>query len=233
VKSFEHGGEASYRALLSPRDSPAEVSIGGEGVGFIPEIGISKWGGSQLGIRHRGSGRGRIRENNAELHGECGDFSHSYRLLDEERFEFDIILASPPENAQVDFELEIPEGLEFHRQPYRAKRGASIPEEVRGSYAVYGNKSNNGYKTGKFCHIYRPRIIDARGRQVWGRLEVEGGILSVHIPKAWLERASYPVTVDPTIGTSSVGSIRDNFVMEDAEYSGPNLPLIPMETCQG
>jgi len=36
------------------------------------------------------------------------------------------------------------------------------PENVVGSYAVYHrSKKNNGYKNGKICHIFRPKLTDA------------------------------------------------------------------------
>ena len=65
---------------------------------------------------------------------------------------------------------------------------------------------NNKYKTGKFCHIYRPKIFDAAGRWIWGGLEFDGDSLFIIIDEKWLKRARYPVTVDPVIGTSTVGA---------------------------
>jgi hypothetical protein len=49
-------------------------------------------------------------------------------------------------------------------------------------------------------------IIDSRGRRCWGDLSVAGNNLCITIPEAWLSEAEYPVVVDPTIGTTTVGS---------------------------
>jgi hypothetical protein len=49
-------------------------------------------------------------------------------------------------------------------------------------------------------------IIDALGRKVFGDLSVIANELHITIPDAWLSEAKYPVLVDPTIGTTTVGS---------------------------
>lgn len=86
------------------------------------------------------------------------------------------------------------------------------PENVVGSYAIYSAtpKKNytNGkeYKTGKIGHLYRPKITDAKGNEVWGTLNIEKGILTITIPQDFLDKAVYPVTVDPDLGYTSVGA---------------------------
>ena len=77
---------------------------------------------------------------------------------------------------------------------------------LKGSYAVYKKETLLGEGTGKLCHIHRPEIIDARGRRCWGELSVVGNELRIIIPEWWLSEAAYPVIVDPTIGTTTVGS---------------------------
>jgi hypothetical protein len=73
------------------------------------------------------------------------------------------------------------------------------PENVVGSYVVYAseNKINwvggKEYKCGQVGFIYRPRIIDSAGTEVWGDLHIENGILSVIIPQEFLDKAVYPV----------------------------------------
>jgi len=49
-------------------------------------------------------------------------------------------------------------------------------------------------------------IIDARGRRCWGALSIVGDTLGITIPEKWLSEASYPVIVDPTVGTTTVGA---------------------------
>jgi hypothetical protein len=41
---------------------------------------------------------------------------------------------------------------------------------------------------------------------VWGDVSVEGDKLVITIPETWLSHAVYPVVVDPTVGTSTVGA---------------------------
>jgi hypothetical protein len=56
------------------------------------------------------------------------------------------------------------------------------------------------------CHIHRPKIIDARGAWCWGSIQVASDILRITIPEQWLSEAVYPVVVDPTIGSTTIGS---------------------------
>jgi hypothetical protein len=65
-------------------------------------------------------------------------------------------------------------------------------------------------------------IIDARGRRVWGDLSVKGNRLCITIPETWLSEAEYPVVVDPTIGTATVGSQ----YLWDADPPEPWVPLM-------
>ena len=77
---------------------------------------------------------------------------------------------------------------------------------LKGSYAVYSKDTLLGEGTGKLCHIHRPEIIDARGRRCWGDLSIVENCLCISIPENWLSEATYPVIVDPTVGTTTVGS---------------------------
>jgi hypothetical protein len=54
--------------------------------------------------------------------------------------------------------------------------------------------------------LHRPEIIDARSRRCWGELSIVGNELRITIPANWLSEAKYPVVVDPTVGTTSVGT---------------------------
>jgi hypothetical protein len=97
--------------------------------------------------------------------------------------------------------MEGAEGFDFFRQPDFVK-----DPFLKGSYAVYKKETLAGEGTGKLCHIHRPLIIDSRGRRVWGELSVDGDRLCIAVPETWLSGAEYPVIVDPTIGTATVGS---------------------------
>ena len=87
------------------------------------------------------------------------------------------------------------------------------PENVVGSYAVYFNKRHGKYKTGKLCHIYRPKLIDDNGAEKWADLHIDPAtkILTITMDSAWLDKAAYPVTVDPTFGYTSAGSSSANY----------------------
>ena len=88
----------------------------------------------------------------------------------------------------------------------------SRPEDVVGSYAVYHKYKKDhvvgevNYGTGKLFHIYRPKIIDASGREVWAKLSFSNGKLGVTVPQNFIDTATYPVRVDPTFGYTSIGA---------------------------
>jgi len=80
------------------------------------------------------------------------------------------------------------------------------PENVVGSYAVYhAYKMNNEYKTGKAFHIYRPKVTDSAGNEVWCNLKISDGFLKIEIPQDFLDNAIYPIVIDPTFGFETKG----------------------------
>jgi hypothetical protein len=123
---------------------------------------------------------------------------------DEGGYEFEVVLNEEPDSNVIQFTIQT-KGLDFFYQPELSQEeideGASRPDNVVGSYAVYCSalKTNieggNLYKCGKVGHIYRPWVVDAEGNGVWGELniDVEAGILSVTIDQDFLDKAVYPV----------------------------------------
>ena len=96
------------------------------------------------------------------------------------------------------------------------------PENVVGSYAAYHQTKGrmndiNGkeYKVGKAFHIYRPKLIDADGWEVWGNLniDIEKGIYEVEIPQDFLDNAVYPIKSNDNFGNES--SAGTEFVPSD------------------
>jgi len=96
------------------------------------------------------------------------------------------------------------------------------PENVVGSYAVYHATRSNmhrskedaeKYKTGKAFHIYRPKAIDSAGNEAWCDLHIdeENRVLTITIPKEFLHKAVYPVTIDPTFGYETAGGSSTDF----------------------
>jgi hypothetical protein len=135
-------------------------------------------------------------------------------------FEFEITLKKKPAKNTVELDIET-KGLKFYYQPpltpEEVAEGAVRPDSVVGSYAAYhANKTSvhrskadaERYKCGKAFHIYRPKIIDANGDWVWAELNIDepNGKLIITVDQDWLNKAIYPVVVDPTFGYESVGS---------------------------
>lgn len=142
-------------------------------------------------------------------------------------FEFEIILKEKPPTNQIILEIET-QGLKCHYQPpltpEEIAEGAVRPDNVVGSYAVYHDSRGSihasaqdaeKYKCGKAFHIYRPKITDANSDWVWAELNIDekAGTLTVTIDQDWLDKAVYPVVVDPTFGYETLGA-------SDAYYSG-------------
>ena len=147
--------------------------------------------------------------------------SHRFTILGDCSFEYDCILLKEPESNVITLRMEGAENFDFLRQPDFLKDPL-----LSGSFAVYKKDTVVGEGTGKLCHIHRPEIIDARGRRCWGELSVVGNELRVTIPENWLGEAKYPVVVDPTVGTTTVGSLTTG---PDPNNSGYDRPWLDCE----
>jgi hypothetical protein len=143
--------------------------------------------------------------------------SHRFTVLGDTAFEYDCILQKPPDENVITLYMEGAENFDFFRQP----DFLSNPM-LAGSFAVYKKETLIGEGTGKLCHIHRPEIIDAIGRRCWGDLSVVDKKLRITIPEWWLSKAVYPVVVDPTIGTTTVGSQ----YLWDNDPPEPWIPLL-------
>ena len=158
---------------------------------------------------------------------------HKFYMTPEGELEYEIILPVKPLKSEWVFNLAFPDGLNFYYQPpltdeidgIRIVTATEIggfdkdgnqtvyrPENVIGSYAVYWNRKNNQYQTGKFCHIMRPLVTDAVGKKIWGRLYVDSiqKTMSISVDPIWLDKATYPVLIDPTIGYNTIGGTQDS-----------------------
>lgn len=146
---------------------------------------------------------------------------HAYPLepkegMEDGGYEIEVYLKEKPETNVFNFTIEGAEELDFFYQPEltpeEIAEGASRPENVIGSYAVYHKTKANhiegqtNYATGKAFHIYRPKAIDANGSEVWAELSYSNGTLTVTVPQDFLDDAVYPVRVDPTFGYSTRGA---------------------------
>ena len=132
--------------------------------------------------------------------------------------ELEIILKTKPDTNKFSIQIET-QNLEFIYQPplteWEKTNGFIRPENVVGSYAVY-HKTKNGvyinkteadkYKCGKAFHIYRPKLIDAKGNTAWADLDISNNVLTIILPQAFLNVAVYPVVVDPNFGYETAGA---------------------------
>jgi hypothetical protein len=206
-----HTRPVTFRQNLN--DFPVQVTLGEK----TPAWGLSRWASSGLrflppddeGFTLRGDKRRLIYKGRRR--------SHRFTILGDTAFEYDCILEREPETNVIILLMEGAEKFDFLRQPDFVK----VPF-LKGSYAVYKKETLVGEGTGKLCHIHRPEIIDSRGRRCWGDLSVIGNELRITIPEAWLCEAKYPVIVDPTIGTTTVGS---QYLWDNHD---PGEPLVPL-----
>jgi hypothetical protein len=141
--------------------------------------------------------------------------SDLYEVVD--GYEFEVILKEPPKSNVVQFTL-VDKNVAYYYQPELTQdeidRGVIRPDNVVGSYAVYATIDTTNYRDGKLyrCgkvgHIYRPKIIDSKGIETWGELNISGGILSVTIPQKFLDTAVYPIrhAAGLTIGNITQGA---------------------------
>ena len=179
------------------------VTIGGKAKDkFIPNLNMSFHNDEffiNLNRRDKDAKTGTVQT--AELDGIDKDIFY----IDENgRFKWDIEFKERPKINSWTWELKHSEGIEFFYQGELTAEeiadGCERPIEVIGSYAVYCNQANNKYKTGKLCHIYRPFCYDTKGNIIYADLKIADGKLTITIDETWLDNATYPVRLDPTIG---------------------------------
>jgi len=143
---------------------------------------------------------------------------HEYYIDDSGRLKWDKLFSACPESMRVRFKVRKSAGIHFFYQGELTAEeiadGCIRPDDIKGSYAVYCDKANNKYKTGKLCHIPRPFVIDASGNREWCVMTYEEisdveGILSITLPESFMHSADYStgaVRLDPTIGYSTTGA---------------------------
>ena len=138
--------------------------------------------------------------------------------LPEGGYEYEVILKEKPVGNIITLGIET-QGLDFFYQPELTQqekdKGAFRPENVVGSYAVYASENKVNleggklYKAGQVGIIYRPKIIDSAGTEVWGILNINKntGTLTVEIPQEFLDKAIYPVrhAAGLTFGYTTIG----------------------------
>src|SRR3990167_7148251 len=145
-----------------------------------PKVVFSKWGGeAALGVRYEGlatttKGSRACLTDRMEWKG-AKEEMRAYPLeakegMEDGGFEIEVVLNEKPVANVFDFAIDGAENLDFFFQPPLTQaeidEGASRPENVVGSYAVYHRTKANhevsktNYATGKVFHVYRPRAVD-------------------------------------------------------------------------
>lgn len=207
----------SHFEISIPEKSTSEGKTEVQFMKGRPEMVMKKWHGqATMSVRYEGvnaSGTRPFLSNKVEW-GQGNEKVRGYQI-DEDTYEFEVVLASKPATNKFDFIVEGMDDFDFFYQPPLTQEeidsGLHRPENIVGSYAVY-HKTKSGhrlgsinYATGKAFHIYRPKAIDANGAEEWAELKYQNGVLSVTVPQSFLDSAVYPVVVDPTFGYTSCG----------------------------
>ncbi|MFQ5453183.1 MAG: hypothetical protein ACE5D6_03240 [Candidatus Zixiibacteriota bacterium] len=150
--------------------------------------------------------------------------THKMYVKSNAEFEWETTFTSKPTTNVFVYDITT-QGLNFFYQPALTAQdiadGCFRPDSVVGSYAVYHSSKRdnrtiiNGndttyedYKVGKAFHIYRPRVWDASGDTVWADLLIDTILnkLSITVDAVWLNKAVYPVVIDPTFGNTTGGA---------------------------
>lgn len=132
-------------------------------------------------------------------------------------FEFEIILRQVPPINQISMQVAT-HNCELWYQPDAATQGPGcyVPDDVVGTYAVYATsqadgkpRAHNKWRTGKLCHILKPKVFDDTGAWIYATFNDDAGstgVLTITVDPVWLASATYPVRIDPTAGYTSQGA---------------------------
>ena len=225
-------GRHEYKVKLATEhycDSPADLLIGGDDDNtdgkFVPNINALKWNNEAwLNINHPlvvNTEQEDFTDGIITL--SIGDVTIRYYITPDGKLEYEVIFASRPAQNVIKLDIDFSPNLQFWYQPtlyasWEADNEGLTweeyqiydhrPENVEGSYAVYIGKHDNEYKTGKFCHIYRPELTDDNGDKSWADIEIDPvkKELTVTMDRTWLRDAVYPVVMDPYIGYNTQGA---------------------------
>ena len=209
-----------------PSKEDVELIVGDEKQpNFFPRMKIKRWGNEvnfSIGIISTFLGSHNKVGDIVEWNDGHGVGTKLYQKPGDQ-FEFEISLDEKPLTGYVLLSIEA-KGLNFFYQPPLTQeeidKGNIRPDNVVGSYAVYhkvmkGNYiGGNNYRAGKFCHIYRPHVTDAKGKREWCKMDITGALMKITIPDGLV----YPVVIDPTFGYTNIGGTL--FVMGSDHLKG-------------
>jgi len=150
------------------------------------------------------------------------EYSKGSREAPDGGYEYEVILKSKPATNTLTFNLDTKNLVAYYQPPLNEERpgikgcnatsceNATRPENIVGSYAFYTPEGK------KVFHLYRPLITDAKGNKIWGALNITGSTMTITIEQAWLDKAAYPVVVDPTWGYTTWGASQDSWNVQNA-----------------
>jgi len=157
-----------------------------------------------------------------------GGQSDCFYVDAEGRLKWDIVFDEKPSTNVFKWKIRKSPGVSFHYQGELSEEdiaeGCSRPDWAVGSYAVYGDKSDNGFMTGKLMHIPRPFCIDATGVEQWADILIADGWLTITIPQDYLDSCVYPMRLDPTLGMTTCGASsasNSSYTYASGPYTAP------------
>ena len=172
------GSETAYGVSLGDSQNifHSSIKIGGDTVKFVPNINASKWN-DEAWFNLNPSWFSVGNEVQAFVDGKVqigvGDVTFFAFVEKDGRLAWGLEYAKKPASNIVEFDLTHSANLSFYYQGILnplddPPQSISVrPDNVIGSYAVYFNTRDNKYRTGKFCHLFRPRLTDKDGNQAW------------------------------------------------------------------
>ena len=128
-------------------------------------------------------------------------------------YEFGILLKRKPIKPYLTFTINT-KHCDVYPQPeltsYEKSQGLVRPANVINSLSLYSPFRNNQYGVGKVGHIYRPYVVDSKGKKEWCNLTYEGnGEVRLWLDPEIRNIGKYPLWVDPTFSYTTAGSSYD------------------------
>jgi len=154
-----------------------------------------------------------------------GEQTDCFYVDAEGRLKWDIVFDEKPISNVFNWKIRKSPGVSFYYQGELTEEekaeGCERPDWAVGSYAVYGDRSDNGFMTGKLMHIPRPFCIDANGAEQWADILVDRDWLSITIPQEYVDGCVYPMRLDPTFGLTSKGATSATSISNYIVAAGP------------
>jgi len=198
-------------------DTKPTIVIGGKTDKFVPNVNLSFKCGAEIEQYFINFNRPDVvvdDQAEAAVDGTValtvGEQTDLFHIDSEGRLKWDIIFDEKPSTNVFRWKIKGSPGVAFHYQGELSQEdidgGCTRPDWAVGSYAVYGNKSGNGFLTGKLMHIPRPFCVDANGIERWADIVIDEPWLTITMPQEYLDSCTYPMRLDPTFGYTTAGA---------------------------